>query len=125
MIFDTDMIIWVQRGNAKAADYIDSTEERFISVLSYMELLQKADNKQQHAIIKGYLKEQEFIILPLTENIGHRALIYVEEYSLSCGISADDAIVAATAIENNEVLVSSNAKHYRPIKDLEFRRFAP
>jgi predicted nucleic acid-binding protein len=125
MIFDTDMIIWVQRGNIKAADIIDSAEERFISVLSYMELLQKAKNNQQHAIIKGYLKEQEFIILPLSENIGHRALVYVEEYSLSHGISADDAIIAATAIENNQVLVSSNAKHFRPIKDLEFQRFLP
>jgi len=33
--------------------------------------------------------------------------------------------IAATAIENSQLLVSSNAKHYRPIKDLDFRRFAP
>jgi predicted nucleic acid-binding protein len=125
MIFDTDMIIWVQRGNKKAADAIDSAAERCISILSYMELLQKAQNKGQHSLVKSYLKEQEFTVLPLMENIGHRALIYVEEYSLSNGISASDAIIAATAIENNQALVSSNAKHYRPIKDLEFKRFQP
>jgi predicted nucleic acid-binding protein len=125
MLFDTDMIIWVQRGNRKAADLIDSAEERCISILSYMELLQKADNKAQHAVIKNYLKEQEFMVLPLSANIGHRALIYVEEYSLAHGISADDAIVAATAIENNQTLISSNTKHYRSIKDLQFKKFTP
>lgn len=125
MIFDTDIIIWIQRGNKKAADLVDAAEERFISVLSYMELLQRAANKRQHSTIKGYLRELEFTLLPLTETIGHRALIYVEEYSLSHGISADDAVIAATAVENGLVLVSSNAKHYRAVKDLEFRRFRP
>jgi predicted nucleic acid-binding protein len=109
----------------KAANLIDSADDRFLSVLSYMELLQKAENKKQHIVIKNYLKEQQFVMLPLSENIGHRALIYVEEYSLSHGISADDAIIAATAIENNQLLVSSNAKHFRSIRDLEFKRFVP
>ncbi len=125
MLFDTDMIIWVQRGNKKASDLIDSVEDRSISILSYMELLQKANNKSQHVVIKSYLKEQEFAVLPLSGNIGHRALIYIEEYSLSHGISADDSIIAATAIENNQTLISSNVKHYRSIKDLEFKKFVP
>jgi predicted nucleic acid-binding protein len=125
MVFDTDMIIWVQRGNKKAADAIDAAEERCISILSYIELLQKAQNNGQHTLVKSYLKEQEFTVLPLTENIGHRALVYVEEYSLSTGISASDAVIAATAMENSQPLVSSNAKHYRAIKDVEFKRFQP
>jgi predicted nucleic acid-binding protein len=125
MLFDTDMIIWVQRGNFAASNCIDSADERYISILSYMELLQKASNKAQHSVIKNYLKEEEFVVLPLTADIGHRALIYIEEYYLSYGISADDAIIAATAIENNLTLISSNAKHYKPIKDLAFKKFIP
>ncbi len=125
MIFDTDIIIWIQRGNVKAAKRVDSARERFISVLSYMELLQKAENRKQHSTIRSFLRELEFSVLPLTEKVGHRALIYVEEYTLSHGISANDAIIAATAVENAQTLVSSNAKHYRPIKDLDFRVFRP
>jgi len=62
-------------------------------------------------------------VLPLTENIGHRAAVYIEEYSLPGGLRAGDAIVAATAVENREVLISSNIKHYRTIRDLDFKPF--
>ncbi|HMD67581.1 MAG TPA: type II toxin-antitoxin system VapC family toxin [Chitinivibrionales bacterium] len=123
MIFDTDIIIWIQRGNQKAAELVDSDDERCISILSYMELLQNAHNKQQQIVIGNYIREMDFTVLPLSENIGHRASIYVEEYSLSNGISADDALIAATAIENNQVLVSGNSKHYKPVHDLNFKRF--
>jgi len=123
MIFDTDIIIWIQRGNKKAGELVDSDNDRCISIISYMELLQNAHQKQQQIIIKNYIKEMDFTILPLSETIGHRASIYIEEYSLSFGISADDALIAATAIENNQTLISGNAKHYKPIRELNFKRF--
>jgi predicted nucleic acid-binding protein len=123
VIFDTDIIIWIQRGSAKAAELVDADGDRSISIISYMELLQQASNKRQQLLIKDFLKEMSFTILPISENIGHRASIYIEEYSLAHGISADDALIAATAIENSLVLVSGNAKHYKPIHELKFKRF--
>ena len=125
MIFDSDIFIWVQRGNTKAAKKIDSTDERYLSVQSYMELLQGAKNKTQHQYVKNFLVEFNFLILPLTENIGHRAAIYIEEYSLSSGMRAGDAIIAATAVENNMPVLTSNVKHYKSIKDLVLREFRP
>lgn len=125
MIFDTDIFIWVQRGNQKAADIIDKSDCRYLSVFSYMELLQRAENKSQHKTIKDFLTHLNFMVLPLTENIGHRASIYIEEYSLSSRISAGDAVVAATAVENNLPLISSNTKHYKIIKDLKLQAFKP
>lgn len=125
MIFDTDVLIWVQQGNSKAARLIDRSEERYLSVYSYMELLQAAKNNQQHRYIKDFLSSFGFVILPLSESIGHRALIYLEEHTLSHGLRAGDAIIAATAAENNMNLVSSDAKHFRAIKDLRLRVFKP
>ncbi len=90
-----------------------------------MELLPGAKNKLQHSYIKDFLSEFEFNLLPLTENIGYRALIYVEEYSLSASMRAGDAIIAATAIENNYILVSSNAKHFKVVKELQLNIFKP
>ncbi|MBW1895387.1 MAG: type II toxin-antitoxin system VapC family toxin [Deltaproteobacteria bacterium] len=125
MIFDTDIFIWVQRGNQKAAKLISHEKERYLSIFSYLELLQSAKNKQQHEYTKDFVSSFGFIVLPLTENIGHRALIYIEEYALSHGLRAGDAIIAATAAENSMALVSGNAKHFKPIKDLKLKVFKP
>ena len=125
MIFDTDIFIWVQRGNAKAARLIEQEAERMLSVHSYMELLQSVENKQQHEYTKSFLRDFGFITLPLTENVGHRAAIYVEQYALSYGLRAGDAIIAATAAESNQILCSSNAKHFKSIRDLKLKGFRP
>ncbi len=125
MIFDTDILIWVQRGNEKAARLIDRDEERYLSIQSYMELLQGAKNKTHHKYVKDFISDFGFSVLPFTENIGHRALIYVEEYALSSNMRAGDAIVAATAVENNMTLVSSNIKHFKVVNELRLKRFKP
>jgi len=125
MIYDTDILIWVQRGNEKAAKLIEKDNDKYLSIQSYMELLQGAKNKTHHKYVKDFISEFEFSILPLTENIGHRALIYVEEYALSSNMRAGDAIIAATAIENNIILVSSNVKHFKVVKELQLKTFKP
>lgn len=125
MIFDTDILIWAQRGNAKAITLIDSTSSLNISIYTYMELLQVAQKKDQHKIIKHFLKDFNFKLFPLTEMIGHRASIYIEEYSLSHGLRTGDAMIAATAVENNIPLASGNSKHYKMIQDLNLVVFKP
>ena len=125
MIFDTDIFIWAQRGNNKAARIIDTTDSRYLSVQSYMELLQGARNKTQHQYIQNFLFDFSFTTLPLTETIGHHAARYIEEYSLSSGIQTGDAIIAATAVENNLPLLSGNLKHFKVIPELKLITFRP
>jgi len=125
VLFDTDILIWVQRGNEKAARVIDQSPDRYVSILTYMELLQAAQNRKQHEYITSFLSDLGFQTLPLTENIGHRAAVYVAEYTLSHGIRAGDAIIAATATENNLPLCSGNARHYRAIQELKLKVFRP
>jgi predicted nucleic acid-binding protein len=125
MIFDTDIFIWVQRGNEKAARQMEKFEDNFLSIQSYMELFQGAENKTQHKYVKNFITSYGFIVLPFTENIGHRASIYIEEYTLSSGLRSGDAIIAATAVENNMPLFSSNAKHFKMIKELKLKIFEP
>ncbi len=125
MLFDTDILVFVQRGHEKAAQLIEEAENRFISVQTYMELLQDAQNKQQHTLILAFLNDFSFRVLPLNENIGKRAAIYVEEYSLSHNVRAGDSIIAATAVENNMTLITANKKHFKPIKELSLSVFKP
>jgi predicted nucleic acid-binding protein len=86
MIFDTDILIWVQRGDKKAAALIEKEQERYLSIQSFMELLQGAANKNQHKCVTSFIHDFQFSILPLTENIGHRARVYLVEYALSSNI---------------------------------------
>lgn len=90
-----------------------------------MELFQCAKNKKEHQIIREFFHEFDFSILPFTENIGHRAAIYVEEYSLSSGIRCGDAIIAATAVEENQILCTANNKHFKNIKDIQLKILKP
>ncbi len=123
MLFDTDVIIDIQKGVDSAAQLINKSIERYISILSYMELMQCAENKQQHRYIKSFLHDFTFITLPITENIAHRASVYVEEYTLSSSLRAGDALIASTAVENNLILCSSNKKHFKIIKELQFKQY--
>ena len=125
MIFDTDVFIWVQRGNEKGISIFENTVERYISIQTYMELLQGAIDKKQHRDIKKFLSIFNFKTLPFSEKIGDRAAAYIEDYALSHKLYAGDAIIAATAIEYNMKLCSGNKKHFKPIKELEFTHFKP
>lgn len=123
MLFDTDVLIWAQRGNEKAIDILSDAAERAVSILTYMELIQGARTRAEMRTIQHFLDEGLFQVLPLTEGIGHRASIYVEEYAMSSGMRAGDAIIAATAIEKGFLLVSGNEKHFRVIRELRLRPF--
>ena len=90
-----------------------------------MELLQCAEDKRQVEYTKRFLNDFGFEVLPLTENIGHRAAIYIEEYSLGHGLRAGDALIAATAAENSLTLCTSNRKHFKPIGDVKLKVLKP
>lgn len=125
MLFDTDVVIWSLRGNKKAAAFLDLFETKRISVITYMELAQGARNKDELKAIKSFLEETGFYIVPLTENIGHRASIYVEQYSLKSGLLMADALIAATAAESAISLATANVKHFKDITDIDVRAFHP
>ena len=125
MFYDTDVLIWYFRGNAKAARLIDQDADRAISVVGFMELLQGAADKGESRLIKDFLKECAIKILPLTENIGHRASIYMEEFGLAPGLRVADALIAATAAENHLRLCTGDQRHFRPIRELELSVFRP
>ena len=123
MLFDTDVLIWCFRGVAKAAKAIESDATPTISVVTYMELVQGARDKKELKMIASFLTDLGILVLPLSENIGHRAAIYLEEHALKDCMTMADALIAATAVERGIVLCTGNAKHFRVINDLELDVF--
>lgn len=125
MLVATDVLIWCFRGKAKAAQTIESAEAPAISAVTYMELVQGVRNKQELWSIRSFLADLHIPTLPLTENSGHRATIYLEEHALGAGLTMADALIAATAMEHTLPLCTENAKHFKCIGDLEVQAFKP
>ena len=117
MLFDTDVLIWALRGNPKAAAVIDDAEDRFISAVTYMELIQGARNKAEQKLIKE--------TVPIDENISLRATVFMEEFCLKSGMGLADALIFATACEHTITLCSANKKHYKEIASLTAKEFRP
>ena len=125
MLFDTDVLIWALRGSTRAAKEIDGAEERYISAVNYMELMQGARSKREQTMIKQFLSSLGFVVLPVTEAISHRATVFIEEYAMKSGIQVADALVFATACEHSLTLCSANQKHFRGIRSLDAKVFRP
>ena len=115
MVFDTDVLIWAARGNVKASKAIENSPKRQISTQTYLELLQCATDKCQQSLTRAFLRDFAFEVLPLTSGIGARSCALIEQFALSHNLRAGDAIIAATAIENDVMLCTTNVRHYRRI----------
>jgi predicted nucleic acid-binding protein len=76
-----------------------------------MELVRGAHSRQELRQIKGFLSDAGFQTVPLSDGIGHRASICVEEYGLGTSLGVADALIAATAVEMNDRLCTGNFRH--------------
>jgi predicted nucleic acid-binding protein len=123
VIFDTDVLIWTLRGNEKAAKVVEDDRDRAISIVSFMELLQGARDKEEVATIRRLLLDFETV--PLSEEIGYRGSLYMEQFALRVAMTPLDALIAATAVERQLTLCTGNAKHFRQVPDLDVKVFRP
>lgn len=125
MIFDTDVLIWASRREAGAEALVLAEESRAASIITLMELLQGARSKAELNTTRGFFVALEIRILPVTEEISYAAAGLLESYSLSDGLNIQDALIAATARESGDVLVTANARHFRMVPNLLLKTFRP
>jgi len=123
LIIDTDVLIWYLRGNDKAKEAVINAIPFSISVVTFMELLQGARNRNEMDAIKKEFNEMGVHIIPINAKISSKAVNLVEEYTLSHSMEMADALIAGTCLENNEELLTANDKHYRMIDNLEIAVF--
>ncbi len=125
MIIDTDVLIWYMRGNVKAKTYMEKLSGFFISVVTYMELVQGMRNKRELTLLRSALRKWNAKILFINEDISAKAMFLVEQHYLGNSLVLADALIAATAIANGLKLLTGNAKHYKVVKNLELETFRP
>ena len=125
MIIDTDVLVWYMKGNEKAYEVIDSSNTLFISVVTYMELVQGMRNKTELVNLRKALLGWNAHILYISEEISAKAMFYVEQHYLSHSIQLADALIGATAIAYGYPLLTANDKHYKVLKDVQIEKFRP
>lgn len=125
MLIDTDVLIWYMRGNEKAYQLIENSDSFLISVVTYMELVQGLRNKKELNHLRKALHGWNAQILYVSEEISAKAMFYVEQHFLSHSLQLADALIGSTAIAYGLPILTGNDKHYKVMKDLEIKKFAP
>jgi len=125
MLIDTDVLIWYLKGNDKAYKTIESSNSFFISVVTYMELVQGMRNKKELNSLRKALHIWNAQILYISEEISAKAMFYVEQHFLSHSMQLADALIGATAIAYGNPILTGNDKHYKVLRNLEIKRFRP
>ncbi len=125
MVIDTDILIWYMKGNEKAYKTIENSKKIFISVVTYMELVQGMRNKKELNNLRKALHDWNSKILYISEEISVKAMFFVEQHYLSHSIQLADALIGATAIAYGLPILTSNDKHYKILKDVQIKKFRP
>ncbi len=127
MIFDTDVLIWYFRGSQKAKELISGVpyRDRQVSSLCVMELVQGCRDRQEVRAVKEFLRENIAGVIHPDERISEKAIALLEGHASADGLRTVDALIAATALQEDETLVTANHKHFKKIPGMEVRKFQP
>ncbi len=125
MMIDTDVLIWYMRGNEKALKMIEHQDFFYISVVTYIELVQGMRNKNELNALRNALRNWNAKILYITEEISSKAMFYIERHYLSHALQLADSLICATALAIGLTLLTANKKHYKMIKELKLKLFKP
>lgn len=124
VLVDTDVLIWYMRGNPKAKKAIDELGQFSISAINYMELVQGLRNSEELRVLHDFIKKRRISLIHTNEEISRRAVLLMEQFSLSNGLRMADALVAATAVSEGLILFTANIRHYSFL-NIEMKRFRP
>ena len=125
MIIDTDVLIWYMRGNVEAYKVIEESGNFFISVITYMELVQGMRNKKELNNFRQALRGWNAKVLYVSEEISIKGMFFVEQYFLSHSMEIADALIGATAVTYGFPILTGNDKHYKVVKDIQIKKFRP
>ncbi len=124
-LIDTDVLIWYMRGNEKAYKIIEDSGSFFISVVTYMELVQGMRNKKELNSLRKALHGWNARILYLSEEISAKAMFFVEQNFLSHSIQLADSLIGASAVAYGLPIITGNDRHYKVMGDIKIKKFSP
>ncbi len=106
-----------KESDRKLRDYIEGLGF-FVDSTVYIECIQGSKSNLEKQKIKDYLNN--FPLLPITPKISKRAIELIDSYSNSHGLLLADALIAATALENDLTIITYNVDDFKFIKNLKW-----
>ena len=125
MLVDTGVLVWLFRGRESAREAVAGCPDVKLSAVTYIELVQGVRNRDELRLLRRTIGTNAWQVVPLSENIGHRATLYVENHALTHGLRLADALVAATAVEYGDSLLTANLRRYRFLREISLEQYRP
>lgn len=117
-LIDTDIIIWILRGNKKYVEFLKDLKNHSSLSISTVTIAAIYKNLFPSELIKTENLLSEFQTWDVTPTIAKQGGLYWQQYAKQFkNLSLTDCLIAATANVNEATLVSLNSKHF-PMKDI-------
>jgi len=121
VLVDSDILIEVSRGRnadvvSKWIDLSNADAAVLYSPVSVAELWAGARPNECETLNNLF---RALTCIPIDEEAGRQAGVYLRQYRRSHGIEIADALIAASAAANRAELWTRNRKHY-PMKEVSF-----
>lgn len=91
---------------------------RLLTQPVYIECIQGSISNREKRVIEKYL--MRFPLLPITPTSSAKAIELIRNYSNSHGLFLPDALIAATALENDLTVVTYNVNDFKFIQNLKW-----
>lgn len=118
-LVDTNVFSKIFRGEVLVKNYVESLNAAVCATV-YIECLQGSKSNREKREIKKYLFN--FPLLLITLKVSRRAIEFIETYSNTHGLLLADALIAATALENDLTVVTYNASDFSFIQNLKWQK---
>lgn len=113
---DTTVLVAHLRGNRKAYTFLLHAAPS-VSHVTIAELIQGTKSKRQ--LQDAQQSYRDLTTIPIDQSVSIQAIRLMRKLFLSHGLQFLDAVVAATALKEDMILVTANIKHFSFIKGLK------
>lgn len=116
-LLDNNVLTQILKGNIVVANFVAGLKTA-VDATVYIEALQGSISNQQKRIIKKLL--DNYPLLLITPDISQRAIDLIDTYSNTHGLLLADALIAATALENDLTVVTYNVDDFKFVQNLKW-----
>lgn len=121
-LIETTILVDILHGKSNAIAWVDSlpSEARWVSVVTFFELLAGCRNRREQRAVTHEMRGYRLLLL--TDDISRTALAWYERLHLSHGVGFLDSLIGATASQQGLPIATLNVKHFQPFPDLRVER---